>query len=323
MKAFVYPMKSLDSLEMENPYLSRFVKAVDRNFPVVNLGKKSVGMLSAIKHVSKADVFFLNWVEGLSWYHLPFFYLFLLLSKVLKRRIIWIHHNIEPHGGKTFSSRAIIHALERFSSKIIIHTKQSYNYLNPSCHGRCIYLLHPYFSTSLAVGAKERFDILIWGTVRKSKGILEFVTYLKDHDAKLKVLIVGRFQDDVYYNNVLEMCSTSSNIVIENRFIKDEEFLDLHAVAKKIVFIYNGPSVLNSGALIKSLSTGRDIIGPHRGAFVDYEELGLIKTFTNFDDIISLAKQSSDNKKRMATLESSIEENTWDKFGDILNEKIA
>src|SRR5690606_38243322 len=167
----------------------------------------------------------------------------------------------------------------------IIHTKQSLNHIRQKYHRKCVYILHPYF-TDLAYRKTDLvFDILIWGSVRKSKGILEFLDFFVKSSSQLKILIVGKFNDTEYYEKVISCVNHNPNIIIENRYLCDEEFFDLHSKAKKILFIYNGPSVSNSGALIKSLSTGREIIGPNRGAFVDYKNLGLIETFNTFDDI--------------------------------------
>src|SRR5690606_23395852 len=126
-----------------------------------------------------------------------------------------------------------------------------------------------------------------------------------------------------YYEKVTSCVNHNPNIIIENRYLCDEEFFDIHSKAKKILFIYNGPSVLNSGALIKSLSTGREIIGPNRGAFVDYKNLGLIETFNTFDDIIELVEtQPLENTTRLFNLKKSIETNSWELFGEKIKKAI-
>ncbi|PRD51915.1 glycosyltransferase [Sphingobacterium gobiense] len=316
MKAFVYPMKSVDTLKLENPYLSRFTEAVNAEYPVLNMGERTRGFLNVFKYFFKCDVFFLNWVESLRGFNLPFIYLLLTLAKTFNKKVIWIHHNLQPHNGLTPASKIILQALMSYSYRIIIHTKQSFKYLPNEFHKKCIYILHPYFENLNYKKTDAVYDILIWGSMRKSKGVLEFLNYFSESSSPFKILIIGKFSNGDYYQRVKDSVKGNPNVTIEDRYLSDEEFLDIHCLAKKVLFIYNGPSVLNSGALIRSLSTGRDIIGPNRGAFIDYKELGLVETFETFEDILNLvSKSSQENESKLSKLKTSIEMNSWEQFG--------
>ncbi len=314
-------MKEVETLRNQNPYLSRFVDSINTVFPVLNIGEKTKGFLNVFKYLYKCDLFFLNWIENLAWYNLPFFYTFLVLARFHKKRVVWIHHNLEPHGGSSTSSKLILHAMQRYSSKIIIHTKESLKSLAPNCHAKCVYILHPYFDKLHLRKDVNKYDLLIWGSIRKSKGVLEFLKYLSETSTSLKILVIGKFSDQNYLEEVLKYVENDVRFEIENRFIADAEFYDIHSLAKRILFIYNGPSVLNSGALIKSLSSGKAIIGPDRGAFIDYKNLGLIDTFRSFDDILKIMNADGvvDNR-RLLDLENSISENSWDQFAKKIKE---
>jgi len=307
-------MKDIDKLNKENPYLSNFVNSLSEHLEITNYGKKSYGFIDVYSYFFQSKIFFLNWVENIKFYNVPFFIVFIFLGKCFNKKIIWTHHNLEPHDGGTFSSRLILNILKKYSTNILIHTKESYYSFDSRYHDKLIYLKHPFFDSLNYKEEIKSYDLLIWGAMRKSKGVKEFFQFLKDTNTKdLKILLVGKFQDDIYYQEVLKLIENNHNIKIENRFVEESEFYTIHHICKKIVFIYNGSSVLNSGALIKSLASGIPIIGPNRGAFIDYSNLGLVDVFNSYEDLLQLINQKS-LENRLIVLDNLVVQNNWNNF---------
>ncbi|MFZ4262525.1 hypothetical protein ACFRAE_10790 [Sphingobacterium sp. HJSM2_6] len=314
-------MKEENRLEKENPYLYNFASAINKEFPVVNMYVKTRGFFDSLIYFNKADLFFLNWVENLKWYNLPVLSIFLILAKIKSKKIIWTHHNLEPHKGKSWVSNIILKIIQNLSYRIIFHTNESFNYIDPKFHKKCYYIVHPFFYNLKFCKDVENYDLLIWGQMRKSKGVENFIEFMIDTNCSLKVLIVGKFQSLDYFNEIKSKTKILPNIILKNCFLNDKELFEVHSQSKHILFIYNGRSVLNSGALIKSLSTGRNVIGPRRGAFIDYFNLGFVKVFDSFENIVSIVNSNAvinnelENVNRLKSLDSFIQENSWNNFG--------
>jgi len=327
-KIYMFPMRTVALLQEKNPYVYNLSTALLTNFDIVNYGKKiKGGVLDVWKYLFKAKYFYFNWIEDVSFFQAPFFISFFFISKLLGKRIIWTHHNRQPHKAGKWINIFIIKLLTKYADFIIVHTDESYHILNADRQNpRIKYFFHPFFTRTIEVPVQteKKYDLLIWGTIRKSKGIEDFMEYLlrSEKTDLYKIKIIGRFQDVNYYNEFIHRYN-GKFISIENNFISKEELKILHQEAKYIFFPYTGLSVLNSGALITSLPLGTPIIGPNVGAFKEASTKGLIYSYGDFKDVLDYVDHKIDDLPNFNSLISQyIKKYTWDNFSLYLKDEL-
>ncbi len=321
-------MRNERDLKAKSPYIYNMASGFLNDFSIVNYGKVTKGgVLDIGRYIFKVDVLFFNWIENTSKLQIPVFLFFFILAKAMNKKIAWTHHNIHPHKSKNGEGLFLMKYLVKNVDYIIIHTSESYKLLEKSENdNRVLYYFHPFFTKELGIGLNERkknSDLLIWGNVRKSKGIEVFLDYLVSKNIlyKFKIKIVGKFQSEAYYLDFIKRFE-APNIVIENKFIDDIELDELHGEAKYVFFPYTGSSVLNSGALIKSLPKGVPIIGPNVGAFKELGDRKIIHIYNNFDDVIDLIENEDKIKIDSVAVRELVSKNTWIGFSEFIKKSL-
>ncbi|MBX2921985.1 MAG: hypothetical protein KF746_07325 [Chitinophagaceae bacterium] len=217
--------------------------------------------------------------------------------------------------------------LIRQADVVIAHTKESYPLLTERKKEKStMYFFHPFFTDQMLIkeglpdSTVKAYDLLIWGNVRRSKGIEQFMEYLlkKNKIDDYRIKIVGRFESEEYYKAFKDRY-TGSFVSIENKFIEHSELDVLHYKSHAVFFPYTGTSVLNSGALILSLPKGIPIIGPCEGAFKEMGDRGFIYVYKTFDDVLTLINEKkSTTPNYQHSFATFLQEHTWNKFADRL-----
>lgn len=328
-RIYLYPMRTQELLEANNPYLYNLSKSLQKNFEVVNYGQNiQGGILDLAKYFHKSDIFYFNWLENISRPKALVFSAFTKLAKAFGKKIVWTHHNVHSHYTKNQKSQPFIDFLVQNADHVVLHTKESYNILNCSkTDPRIHYFFHPFFSEVSEVKSgndSHKYDLLIWGNVRKSKGVDQFLDYLKKENKldRYRIMIIGKFESAKYFDDV-QANYQSENIIIRNEFVSSSDLDQLHRQARYVFFPYTGSSVLNSGALITSVPKLVPIIGPNKGAFKELGELNLIETYDNFDSVTSLIESGNDPvAKNIESVKLFCEQHSWDLFADFLHNKI-
>lgn len=317
---FIYP-QTKESLKKENNnYVSQLIKHFGQEFKIVN-GISEIGLVDALLKLKKTDVYYFNWIENLPTKRFGFFQLILLifiliLCKILNKKIIWFVHNNISHDKKYYQvKKFIVRIMSEFADLILAHS----NEIKLKLPKDKLQVFHHPIENYQPLNTNEPFsyDMLIWGAVMPYKGIAEFVEYAsKNLDIKhYKILIAGKFDSEDYHNRVLQ--AKSDNITVINRFITDEELINLFSQSRYILFTYVSSSVLSSAALCKSLSFGKEIIAPNVGSFKELGEQDLIYTFSTFAELETLLLELKENrKKRIKTtsLHKYIQDTSWDSF---------
>jgi hypothetical protein len=324
-KIYLYPMRSHELLLEHNPYVYNLAQSLAKNYEIVNYGNNNnKGFLDIIPYFLRTEIFFFNWIENISSKKNVFFMFFIFLVKLFGKKIVWTHHNVHSHYQDISSHNSyLIKALVKYSDYIIFHTKESYNILKiDQSDKRVLYFFHPFFELPNITTDRvqnHKYDLLIWGNVRKSKGIHTFLNDLKNSGSlnKLKIKIIGKFETEEYYNYFTKHYNLS-NINIEDIFISSEDLDRLHSESKYVFFPYSGTSVLNSGALITSLPKLRPIIGPNKGAFKELGDLGLIRTYEKSEDVVEIVTSNKPDTIDYKKLESFCNTHTWDKFSGFI-----
>ncbi|MCE6992752.1 glycosyltransferase [Dyadobacter sp. CY323] len=323
-RVYLYPMRNLKDLEEKSPYMHNLSKGLVTNFDVVNYGIPTRnGMLDVFKFFTKADVLYFNWIENITWHQLPLLAALVVISKIAGKKVIWTHHNVHPHKGDTWAGKLVVRVMKNWSSVIVFHTRESYNILSLTQEDkRILDYFHPFFENTFNGSALEiKYDVLIWGNVRESKGVREFLDYLqiKKKTEHFNVKLIGKFSNDQFYYKLKEQYAAYPNINIENEFVENGKLKTLHKQSRYVLFIYSGSSVLNSGALIKSIPWGTTVIGPNNAAFKELGERGVILTYNSFDDIIKILEDKEFNKIDKEAVAEMVRQYSWDDLGKKLS----
>ncbi|WP_373941210.1 glycosyltransferase [Polaribacter sejongensis] len=304
-RVYIYPMVSAVDLEVKHPYIFNLSNALKDKFTICNYGRKTkAGIFDMYRYLGKTDIVYLNWIEDigrgkLSYIQLFFFIVFIFMAKISGIKIIWTHHNVKSHYESSWMNVFLTKFLIKNVDKIVIHTKQSKKYISEQYWGKMIYFFHPItdLSKEIKKNKEVKYDILIWGGIRRSKGIEVFLKHLYTNPnyRNIKVKIVGKINEDKLKKEIKSFLTP--NILLEDRFVEDDELQLLHSEAKFVLFPYTGESVLNSGVVVKSLPLKTRIIGPDKGAFKDLADLGLIDVYKEFSDILTILQKNV--KKKM------------------------
>ncbi len=311
----------------KNPYSYKVIDALLNYSSVVNLTTRKKGILDILSYL-KADIFFFNWVEDLPWNRfgtlqaLFFLIIILPLLKILKKKIVWTMHNKGSHKGKKYFNSLIQKKLLKNAKLIITHSSEGICYVSHTFGEKFTknvkFIHHPIDNNLNKINIFfQKYDLLIWGAQFEYKGIYEFVKFVEQNKITKKILIAGTFPDPEYYNKVLSV--KPANIIIENKFIKDDDLVNLFEISGYIVFTHTPNTVLSSGALMYSLSYGCQIIASSVGAFKDLADEGIIFNFKTFDDIFKIVNDGEKINRNF--LSSFIETNSYNSFAlRIINE---
>lgn len=306
-------------------------------FNFVNKGKPSTtGIFDFLKYLFATDYVFFNWVEDVpdkkyGMGQAIFLLAFLNIAKVLKLKVIWTMHNKLSHSHENlFLKRVIFIGLIKKADCIITHASEGILYAEAMVTGskkKIIYIPHPIKTKNIDHDAMKTIDLLIWGSLSKYKGVLEFLEYLykKGLENRYKIFIIGKSTSSDYFDSLLKL--SNENIVIKDCF-PDEDYLgSLISQSRIVLFTYAKLSVLSSGALMDSIGFGANVFGPNVGAFSDLKKEGIIETFDEFDDLIEKLNDGLDNGAGVIRDDQRIalflRDNSWQAFAENIGNAIA
>jgi hypothetical protein len=329
-KAYIYP--NSNKKEATNPYLNDFINALSQNFEFINKYSPSKsGIIDLFKYLDKTDIVFLHWIEDLpdkkgGYLQGILFIILVFLIKIKKIKIFYTLHNKESHypTNKAFKKviRKVIH---QNADYIIFHSSEGLKLTHQIKTTNIKYIPHPLKNlSSPEAPTKKEFDIIIWGSIRRYKGIDKFLSFLEERNLlhKYSILIVGSIYPSEYEQYLMKF--NSEKIRIQNIFVNDNDLNILIAKSSIVLFTYNESSVLSSGALVYSISQGASVIGPKTGAFLDLHNEGIIGTFNNYEDLLTEIDQHLTNPaKYLNKIPKYIAENTWPLFGEKITKWIG
>lgn len=333
MKITIYPNLQLNPATRPNPYIKDFISALSQKegIEIVNKPHKNP-LLSILKPSAQGEVFIFNWLEDvifqkhgkLQW--LAAFCLLILLH-IRKKKIIWVFHNKSSH--LTHHRRAtqcLRRMLIDYSSLIITHAQEGVDLIKkdyPHAIDKVHYFNHPTknrlnFCHPIDM-AIRKYDILIWGTLSRYKGVIDFLQFIKSHHVRnLKICIVGLCPDKTLYEQLLRQ--TDENIYIFNEGPSFQKLATYMDNSRFVLIPYHAESILSSGILMDSLSFGAKIIGPTAGSFTDYTNNSSIcvYTFHNFEEIPMLVKKYGLDEISTEKYHSFLDEYSWAHFADTI-----
>tara|TARA_R110000796_G_scaffold86056_6_gene186397 strand:- start:8577 stop:9608 length:1032 start_codon:yes stop_codon:yes gene_type:complete len=332
-KIYFYPQLDYTNLSSPNPYIVDFQRALSSHYTIANKKSNQIGVLDFFKYLFKADIYIFNWIEDLPIYkygkiQILFFLFFLIIAKLINKKIIWVLHNKYSHFSSKNSWTDFMYSiLMKYSDLIVTHSREGISFTRekyPAYVNKVKYINHPIRELLVKTPRKEKeYDFLIWGNIQPYKGIREFLKFLKtNHINSVKILIVGKCIDNHYKKDITSLLS--NNVTFKDGFFSLDEIAKMACHCEFILFVHNAISVLSSGALIDSIRMGVQIIGPHRGAFKDLSTLSFINTYKDYEDILLLHKKHGGEHAAINAKEhlDFFKKNTWETFGNRMHLEI-
>ena len=305
-----------------------------------NNEENSFGIIYFFIKIKQIDILWLNWIENLPDRKLGllqslFYFIFIFVNKFSKIKIIYTVHNKVSHSPNHFKLKRILQNVTINNSALVItHSSNGLDYIKSISKNQTkpeiLYIPHPTkltYSYDNTDGRNYKYDILIWGTIYKYKGIKEFLEYIFKNNlqTKYKIKIVGKVAVPLYFEAINQF--QNDYIDIEDAYISQVDLINLLQVSNIVLFTYNSKSVFSSGSLMESLRYNSKIIGPNQGEFKNLCELGLSKSYINYDDLLMkidnyLQERNAITVKRKLEINKYLKVHTWEKFSKSIYEKL-
>lgn len=288
---------------------------------------------NSFKNLKKVKVFNLNWFENIydesrfqafKRYFLKS--LFLLLLKILNKKIIWTVHNKIPHDSNNKQlSIKMMRRLAKMSNVIITHCEDTNQELIKLTQDNGVVnkikkINHPnylgiYNEPSEDIRLKYKIDssevvLLFLGQIKPYKNI-ELIIKVAKHfkDSKMKFLIAGKCVDEGYKEELLELIKNSGyNIIPIFRFIENDEIPNFMQACDAVLLPYDINSSLNSGAAFLAFSFGKTVICPKIGTINDIDSFENLYSYSyesnveHVEEVIKQIKKILENKSPRYTL---------------------
>jgi len=333
LRIYLYPLTKRNNTGIINPYINLLAEGLSKKFEIVNFKSPSDrGLLDILNYIKRTDIVFFNWIEDLPDKHLGilqtfFFFLLFPYLKLSGKKVIWTLHNKRSHTNKKiFLKRIIFNILLAKSDLILTHAKEGLK--NIPSKTPAVFFPHPVKKDKIIKCYPKRdYDILIWGTISKYKGIDGFIRFIAKSNQirKYKILIAGKITDAKLENFLCNMAKKYPDLNIINNFIEDEDLHEMIKSTKSVIFTYHSNSVLSSGALMDTIPYETKIIGPCTGAFRDMKDEGVLECFTDYKDLllkIDKVINSPKNTNSLNELDNFLKNNTWSVFSNKLGEEM-
>jgi beta-1,4-mannosyltransferase len=323
-RLFVYPNTSESYRHGGNSYIRNLIFYLSDEFTIVNR-KTTIGLLDVLLKLHKCDIIYFNWIEDIpdrrfGFLQVPLLAILLFLAKIRNIKIIWFIHNNVSHSRKRGHLKKFIVRIMRNAADVILSHS---NELKLDIDRRKFYAFdHPIEQFQPVVKKpRYKYDLLIWGTVSPYKGVNQFIEYVSKAQGFniFTILIAGKFQSEAYYEDLKN--KKPVNVTLVNKILSEEELTELFSESRYVLFTYNSPSVLSSAALCKTLSLGKEVIGPGIGSFKELGRKGLLYNYDSFVSLEKLMHELETGKVKpidKVCLARYIESVSWNNFAGFL-----
>lgn len=255
LKIFYFPFSNETNLYCER------MKELLSTFGEVNKVDKKKLLLDFFLFRRK-DFLFLNWFENciinrsgnISYFGILKVFVCFFIFRIVFRNFIFVRHNHYPHDCLSKNSkkaRYIINMLEMISHKVIVHSP-----LEVSNKNR-IYVPHPLYNNPASeIINVERNVFVIFGRIIRYKKIEEVINLFPEN---MKLIVVGKCEDDSYLKELQEIISLKSNIQIFNKFMSDIEITEIVKNSQGMLITHNNEDMIVSGSFFYGLSLNSKI----------------------------------------------------------------
>ncbi len=213
-----------------------------------------------------------------TWFWAPAYLVIMTFLKLFSRvKIVIIAHNAfdhEDHPLKRLAARLVLSLGDRYivNSRAV---QSAIEEMFPRKKNRITRLFHPLYDIFHEQRAPERAEslkklklspplLLFFGHVRKYKGLdilIEAMAAVVKEDPQIKLLVAGEFWEDAgIYRERIQKLHLAKNIVLMDRYVKNEEVPVLFRAADALVLPYRravgtGPSKVAIGFDLPIIAT--------------------------------------------------------------------
>jgi glycosyltransferase involved in cell wall biosynthesis len=259
---FVYPRN-----KGGNFYINRTIQILGRAGYHAQMYPKSLRELLTIARSSQ-PVMLLNWFEDRVGYDHGRIFAFvktliLLAIIVVKfKKIIWVRHNLKPHGiYSSWQYKIICQLLSLVATATVTH--------RPVEGFKSQYVPHPLYEVDITKSKEQReIKFLFFGTIKQYKNIHGLLEYWPC-DTKLK--IAGYCAEPAYeamLHNIIQ--SRNLSVEWENRFLEYDELNDLIGNTQYVILPHHDNSMIVSGVFYHAISLGANVLVRDGGFYRDY-----------------------------------------------------
>ena len=323
------------SNEKVNPYNSLLYREMDKLESDVNEYTHKKALLE------KFNVVHFHWPDGYinkknffkSLQRVFLFASVITLAKLKGSKIVWTVHNVAPHDAyrPQLSKHFMNWFIKRCDGLIFMSDESKSTFLNLYSPPKTIQytiIPHGHYRNSYppAIGQaqakaqlglpQDKKVLLSLGMIKPYKNIDGLINIFNTASLDGHVLVVAGNPDSSELADTLKKLKANNpNIYLFLKFIPDNEINIYLSAADAVILPYK--SILNSGALLLSLSFNKPTIAPHMGTIIGLQrELGTewVYSFKEELDKKSLTKALSyfDTAERLATC--PLDNYNWDQL---------
>jgi glycosyltransferase involved in cell wall biosynthesis len=192
-------------------------------------------------------------------------------------KFVWTLHNKKPHDLKNSKlAEEFRNFLLKECDRIVIHSINSKEFLKKimgkEIENKIFYIPHGNYIKNYNIAVsnlrdkynlmKSDFVFLYFGIIRPYKNLSVLIEVFKQLKLKrAKLLICGNPLNGKIENEIKSLCK-DKNIILDMRFIKEQEVNRLFKTSDVVVLPYDKTSVLNSGTVLLSYSLKTPVIIP-------------------------------------------------------------
>jgi hypothetical protein len=270
-----------------NRYLNETVKAIE-SIPSVTVFPVPIGKRKKLNFffsnvTSRKDCVVLNWHENLlrkkdklSISCVFSFFVYLLYYRLVFRRVVYVRHNMYPHGMKGYSAKLagiLVNLAERFCTLKVAHSGHL-------CSRGYKYVPHPLYQPASLSERNSSYSnnyFLIFGRVERYKKIESIIS---EWGNRHQLLIAGSSKDKAYVEELRQL-SQEKNIKILSEFIQESAARNLVANAKAVILAHDGDDMIVSGSFFYAISMGTPVYS------VKTDFLNWVKNENRFDGVLT------------------------------------
>jgi glycosyltransferase involved in cell wall biosynthesis len=212
--------------------------------------------------------------------------LFLALVRILRYRLVWTMHNVQPHEAQTGDDLRTARIVAAAADRIIVHSAAARPLL--ATQGipteRVVVVPHGNYvgrygapadpdTTRSSFGLDQDVPtVLFFGMIRPYKGVGELVAVFDvDDPPAAQLLIAGECPDAALRALIEQAAARRTHILFRHGHVDDSQVAAYLAAADVVCLPFR--RVTTSGSALLALSYGRPLIAPRMGDLAELAEL--------------------------------------------------
>lgn len=271
-----------------NPYQQQLIHHLVDSGMRIEKGNVSNYLIPTILKQGKPDILHLHWLHPLfirnnlskTLVRLTALIVELCILKIIGIKIVWTAHNIKNHDSLYVRLDQICTKfVAKISHGIIAHSQTAkqeiVKQLNIKNHQKIFVVPHgnyiDYYDNHVSrTEARNKLNIyhekvviLLLGSIRENKGVLELIeTFKKLNQEEVELIVAGKPANKELEQTIKHQISANQNIQFISGFVPDEDIQTYMNACDVVVFPYQ--EILTSGAVFLAMSFKKACIAPRQ-----------------------------------------------------------